>query len=176
MAAEVIETFKLSFGGVSSRTDKKNWIKSSISYSSALIATLGDADIFAPEPYTKSASDLSDILDLQKRLEAFRAYLQSIDGSTLDPRPATMHSDYLQFVVNRMTEVFLQFRPVSDIKRSSDQDRVYGTFPDFIRAAAKPYLMTNYYKYRANPDRYESLDRQIQRAQKDAASRGPTRQ
>jgi hypothetical protein len=167
----VIETFTLSFGGVSSRTDKKIWIKSSIAQSSALIATMSDANMFAPEPYTPSAFDVSDILDLQRRLEAFRAYLQSIDELTLDPRPSTMHADYLQFIVDRMTEVFLKFKPISDIKRSSDPERVYGAFPDFIRAAAKPYLMKSYPRYRAHPARYEKLDRQIQRAQKDAASR-----
>ena len=167
----MIETFKFSFGGVSSKSEKKIWIKSSIARSSALIGTLSDADIFVPEPYTEAAFDLSDILDLQKRLEEFRAYLQTIDSSALDPRPTTMHADYLQFVVNRMTDVFLQFRPVSEVKRSFDGDGVYGVFPEFIRAAAKPYLLKNYPKYRLNVTRYEKLDRQIQRAQNDATAR-----
>ena len=171
MSVEIIETFKFNFGGVSSRTDKKVWIKSSIAHSSALIATLSDADIFAPEPYTKSAFDLSDIMDLQKRVEEFRAYLQSIDASTLDPRSTTTHADYLQFVVNRITDVFLQFRPISDVNRTSGPGGVYGMYPDFIRAASKPYLLKNYPKYRLNISRYEKLDRQIQRAQSDVAAR-----
>jgi len=162
IAAEHIATFTNNFGGVSAPTDQIDWVRAASTRVHRLVEHLKAANDFLPEQVGQEAYDLRDVIALMSALERFEKYLSSLNLKTLQKRGKTMHADYLEFVVRRLSEVFQQFRSADEITRVFDGEGISGIFPDFIRAAARPYLMAHHPKYRLNPKRYEKLDRPIQ--------------
>lgn len=161
-SAEMISTFSITFGDVNPQTSKSEWLRQAKSKSGNLLDHVCKEERLIPE-ISVSPDYLSQVHELETHLNRFISTLETLEKLGGDNPPTTVHSDYLQFVVNRLTEVFVQFRSRHEVKRSSASG-VYGIYPDFIRIAAKPYLTVNYRKYRLNPERYEKLDRQIQAA------------
>lgn len=161
-AAEMIATFPDFFGGINSKSAKQQWIRQTSASVSGLLRQLRGADDYLPETLSNPGFRHS-LAAVLRDLEKIQTVISTMPEDAPAGPTATLHSDYLQFTVDRLTEVFAQFRPASEIKRSYS-DGAYGMFPDFIRAAGRPYLMVNHERFRLSPTRYEKLDRQIQNA------------
>lgn len=158
----MMSTFPMVFGDINPKSTKLNWIEQAQTKASNLLQHLQQDERFAPE-HAGQPQYRAQIAELEKQLMDFLSTLDSTAQSDLGSSPTTLHADFLQFVVDRLTDVFMQFRTKEDVRRVSSGG-VYGAFPEFIRASAQPYLMINYQKYRLKPKQYEKLDRQIQNA------------
>lgn len=97
------------------------------------------------------------IEDLRLLLSAVEKFQQGVEGGT-------NHSQTLQTIVDVLTEVFIDFVGIEDVKRVAFDKDVDGLFPEFIRTAAKPLVAVHYPKSAASKRNVEKLNRQIQEA------------
>lgn len=175
-------------GGPAAPSKKRRWRAKVISQALSLKNTLvGPSDNYSTAfskkedgkgvTITPSSVVGSKVQSVISEIESLIALLEQIENSShkkplLDEdgkRFPTQHSQYLQYVVDQMTKVFINFCDLESVKRSSDEEGTYGMFPDFIRKAAAPCLMAYYQRFADNKDKYFLLDAQIQDAVKRAS-------
>lgn len=187
-AEDSFKTFQF-VGGPASPSKKRNWRAKAISQALSLKRTLvGSSDNYSTVSLKKEdgkgvtitpssvvgnkvqsvISELEDLTGLLEQVEdsSHKKPLLDEDGK---PFP-TQHSQYLQYVVDQMTKVFIKFCGLESVKRSSDDEGTYGVFPDFIRIAAAPCLMAFYQRYADDLERPFLLNAQIQDAVKKASN------
>jgi hypothetical protein len=97
------------------------------------------------------------IEDLQLLLRAVEMSQEGVEGGT-------NHFQTLQTIVDVLTEVFIDFVGIEDVKRVAFEKDIDGLFPEFIRTAAKPLVAVHYPKSAASKRSVEKLNRQIQQA------------
>lgn len=170
-------------GGPAAYTERKKWTDDAIQASKRLRQVLAKGDRSYSTTVHKNSGDpkrsrtlvLSSSMrrqsfQLMQQLDEFIPLLEAVKPvkeDLKDTKLKTLHMQYLQFVVDRMTDVFVHFRSVEVVKRISYDSGTHGEYPDFVRAAAIPTLEAFYPGFAENPRRPDKLDVQIQ----DAVSR-----
>lgn len=97
------------------------------------------------------------ILNLRQLLGAVEKSAEKIEGGT-------NHAQTLQYVVDAMTEVFIDIVGIEQVKRTAFGSDIDGLFPEFIRTASRPFLAIHYPKSTESKRSVEKLNKQIQEA------------
>jgi hypothetical protein len=90
--------------------------------------------------------------------------LHGVKETSEAPLGGTSHSQTLQVVVDGMTEVFIDLVGIEHVNRTAFEKDIDGMFPEFIRAAALPFLRVHYEKPSSSERSIEKLNKQIQQA------------
>lgn len=101
-----------------------------------------------------------------------RLALRAVEKSTEKVEGGTNHAQVLQLIVDAMTEVFIDIVGIEHVKRTAFGKDIDGLFPDFIREAAKPFMVVHYPKSTASKRSVEKLNAQIQEAVARYSQRG----
>lgn len=112
---------------------------------------------------------LKNLTDFIELLESASNALESSSSPSAEAeKTKTQHIQYMQYVVDQMTAVFIHFRKAEAVKRSYDSEGVFGDFPEFIRAASLPTLTAFYRGFSEKPKHKKNLNVQIQAAVRKA--------
>ncbi len=172
IAEHAFRTFKF-VGGPAPRGKKLAWRNKVLKQAKALKATLTNSEDFHQTRTKRSKASNSVTFvpsskitnQVNSTLEDLNKLIVQIDfEEPPEEQGPTFHSNYLQFVVDGMTEVFIHFRGRADVKRNVFGEHVDGEFPEFIRAAAAPCLNAYYNGFASNPKSPKKLNAQIQEA------------
>lgn len=107
------------------------------------------------------------VKETKAAIAALSELVQAVSNVPKEDFEETGHAETMQAVVNGMTEVFIDFKGIENVKRSASSGHIDGVFPEFIRAAARPFLIASYARFARDPKRLEKLNRQIQKAVAD---------
>ncbi|MCB1465580.1 MAG: hypothetical protein KDK08_00125 [Rhizobiaceae bacterium] len=166
VAEDFLRTLEFT-GGPTADSGKRKWRSKVINAATKLQSLLSDAE--------RNSDTSAAIIDDGSRVRFYSTHhivkgvlpslnelveqLQRLDQSSEESRDGTQHSLLMQHATNRATGVFIHFQGLENVKRSSDTEKIYGVYPDFIRAAVYPILI---HFYPASERVPENLDNQTQ--------------
>lgn len=165
-------------GGAATPAQKRDWAEKIEKLSCRLVAGLADSDDLLSSVVVRTGKEKSSHFfpasEMRRRVQETEAavanlleLVQAVSGAPKEDGVATAHAETMQAVVNGVTEVFIDIRGLEHVKRSASEGKIDGEYPEFIRAAARPFLAASYTKFAKAPTKFENLNRQIQRAVTD---------
>lgn len=179
---DCFKTFRF-VGGAASEGKKRTWREKAIKDAKRLKVTLNKSEdnhaafvqktsrrVFPNSVTTnlteKLLNNLEEFISLAE--DTAKESANSKSPPAVEEQSKTQHSQYLQYVVDQMTAVFIHFRSAKAVKRSNDGKETYGEFPEFVRTASIPALTVFYNGFAEDRNRYENLNVQIQEAVRKA--------
>jgi len=160
------------FGGVASPSEKRLWRKKAMQEAKRLKISMSDVEPYLSSAIGKSktghrmstASEMRDAIRLAaESVSHLLELLEFVDDNASEEKyeysegasPRFAKAIYLQFVVDRMAEVFVAFRGCSNVKRTVSDGKTDGEFAHFVRVTALPAI-----------DAYVGLGRQTARGER----------
>lgn len=133
-------------------------------YASTLVALNEDKSALR---ITQSSVMLEKVEAAETAVSHLQDLLRAVEKQPNETGESTSHAQLLQRVVDGMTEVFIDFVGPKHVSRQVSGRHVDGAFPEFVRAAAWPFLKVYYPKLVTSNRETPKLNRQIQQAVKN---------
>ncbi len=149
--AEYLLSFFDFVGGAATPAQKRVWAGKVDGLCRRLLWELADSDDLLSSVTISSekagslrfvpASEMRrKVHEAQSAVTALLDLVQAVSDTPSKNGAATAHAKTIQLVVFGMTEVFIDFRGLEQVKRSASSGHVDGEYPDFIRASARRLL------------------------------------
>ncbi|SPF78148.1 hypothetical protein [Pseudoprimorskyibacter insulae] len=162
-------------GGASTPAQKYAWAAKIDTTSRRLLAELAESDDLLSSVVVRFGRDNSPrfvpasemrqrVHEARNAVSALQELVQAVSATPKEDGVATAYAETIQMTVDGMTEVFIAFRGIENVKRSASSGHIDGEFPEFIRASAHPLLAAYFSKFSKDAKRFENLNRQIQTA------------
>lgn len=162
-------------GGAATPAQKHAWATKIDTTSRRLLTELAESDDLLSSVVMRSgrnktsrfvpASEMRHrVHEARNAVSALQELVQAVSATPKEAGVPTAYAETVQLTVDGMTEVFIAFKGIENVKRSASSDHIDGQFPEFIRASARPLLAACISKFSKDAKRLENLNRQIQAA------------
>lgn len=138
-------------GGAATPAQKHAWATKIDTASRRLLAELAESDDLYSSVDVRSgqnktsyfipASEMRQrVHEARNSLLALQELVQAVSTTPKEDGVATAYAETVQLTVDGMTEVFIHFGGMENVKRSVSSGHIDGQFPEFIRKSARPLL------------------------------------